>query len=151
MLEEFQRAKEEIKKDNATIPIWAAILQKYTPTLIGECEKSIQWSNEMTKDWLVSGMFAGRADAESDADRVLEELADHAITKSHARHISADRCREIGLDVVALEHDDKLQDAVLTVHHACIHTLTRTPATKIIENHEGTAFIQSSQTVVIQR
>ena len=35
-----------------------------------------------------------------------------------------------------------MQDAVLSVHHACIHTLAATQALKIIENHKGIAFIQ---------
>jgi hypothetical protein len=52
---------------------------------------------------------------------------------------------------VKLEDDPKLQDAVLSIHHACIHTLTATNAYKIIENHNGIAFIQSEQQVLIQR
>jgi hypothetical protein len=49
----------------------------------------------------------------------------------------------LGLHVVPLETDGKLQDLVLSVHHACIQTLTETNAIKIIENDRGTAFIQS--------
>ena len=41
-----------------------------------------------------------------------------------------------------LEDNKKLRDAILSVHHTCIHTLTATPAFKIIENHEGKAYIQ---------
>jgi hypothetical protein len=46
-----------------------------------------------------------------------------------------------------MEDDHEFQDAVLTVHHALIHTLSATRAFKIIENQLGTAFIQMAQIV----
>lgn len=153
VVEEFKRAYEEIKADQAKIPVWQPIIAKYHPTLVGECEKAIQWSNEMVKQWLVSGML--RKEKQRDrgdlADHIIAELGDHALTKSHNRHLSAQRCEEIGLKVDMLEDDDELQDAVLSVHHACIHTFTSTPAAKIIENHEGIAFIQSVQTTFVKQ
>ena len=50
-----------------------------------------------------------------------------------------------------MEKDSKLQDLILSVHHACIHTLGATNAFKIIENQDGIAFIQSAQNIVIPR
>jgi len=44
-----------------------------------------------------------------------------------------------------LEDDCELQDLVLTVHHACVLTLSSTAAVKIIENHRGIAYIQQVQ------
>jgi hypothetical protein len=49
-----------------------------------------------------------------------------------------------------LEETPALQEAVLSVHHAYIHTLSSTGACKIIENHNGVAFIQAIQQVVVQ-
>jgi hypothetical protein len=49
-----------------------------------------------------------------------------------------------------LEETPTLQEAVLSVHHAYIHTLSSTGACKIIENHSGVAFIQAIQQVVVQ-
>ena len=57
----------------------------------------------------------------------------------------------MGLDVLVMEDEPALQDAVLSVHHACIHTLSSTPAYKLIENHEGIAFIQISRQVLVQQ
>lgn len=150
IVEEFKRAYEEIRADASKIPIWQPIIAKYHPTLIGECEKAIEWSNEMVRDWLSRGMFASDSDAQSKIDTIIAELGDHALTKSHARHLSLKRCREIGLKVVALEDDQELQDCVLTLHHACIHTLASTSAVKIIENQNGVAYIQMAPTAVIQ-
>ena len=61
----------EIKADPANIEKWRPIIAKYNPTLVGECQEAIVWSNEVVKDWLTSGMFAGDSDADSKADRVI--------------------------------------------------------------------------------
>ena len=152
VVEEFNRAYSEIKADQAKIAVWQPIIAKYHPTLVGECEKAIQWANEMVKDWLITGMLDGDEDKEKSANQIIKELGDHALTRSHSRHLSAARCKEIGLKIEMLEEDDTLQDLVLSVHHTCIHTLTSTQATKIIENQDGVAFIQqAAQTVLLKQ
>lgn len=150
VVEEFERARQEISQDPSTIPIWQPILAKYSPTLVGECEKAIKWANAMVIEWLRTGMFAGLKEAvkQQKSEEIVDKLADHSLSKTHERHLSADYCKEIGLRVYALEDDRKLQDAVLSVHHACIHTLGATSAFKIIENHSGKAFIQMAHQIV---
>lgn len=150
VVEEFKRAYEECSVDQNKIAIWQPIIAKYSPTLIGECEKAISWSNQMVTEWLLDGMFEGEAGAKDKVKRIVKELGDHALTFSHARHISFKRCFDMGLNVKSLEEDDKLQDAVLSVHHACIHTLSATAAYKIIENHRGKAFIQIAKQVAVR-
>jgi membrane-bound ClpP family serine protease len=145
VIEEFERARREIDANPAAIPIWQPIIAKYPPTLIGECEKAIEWSNEVVRGWLLSGMLKDKPKARSRVNRILRELGDHALTKSHSRHISAAHAEKIGLEIMRLEGNNKLQDAVLTVHHATIHTLTATDAIKIIENHNGTAYISQAR------
>jgi membrane-bound ClpP family serine protease len=146
VVEEFAQAANEIKEDAAKIPVWQPIIAKYNPTLIGECQKAIKWTDNIVSEWLETGMFAGTRDPgpRARANKVMKELADHALTLSHARHIDYERAREIGLRVTRLEEDDPLQDAVLTVHHVSIQTLADTPAVKLIENQDGVAFIQSA-------
>lgn len=150
VVEEFERARKEIKNDTSNIPLWQPIIAKYIPTFIGECQKAIDWSYEMVTEWLVNGMFSGDENPEDKAGVVLKELADHALTKSHSRHISLEKAQQIGLKVKPLEDKPDLQEAVLSVHHTCIHTLSATPAHKIIENHKGQAFIQMAQQVVVR-
>lgn len=147
IIEEFNQAFEECKANKIKIPLWQPIIAKYTPTLIGEAQKAISWSEEMVKEWLITGMFSEIKDKGIKVDKVIKELGDHALTKSHNRHLSASKCKEIGLKIEMLENKQELQDVVLTVHHACIHTLSATAAFKIIENHTGTAFIQLKQAV----
>jgi hypothetical protein len=151
VVEEFNRAHAEIKADQTRAYVWQPIIAKYSPTLIGECEKAIQWSNEMAKEWLVTGMLKDDPNRAAKAQHIVDELGDHALTKSHARHLSPVRCKEMGLNIVPLEGDQQLQDVVLSVHHACILTLAGTGAFKIIENHNGVATVSVAQQVIIQQ
>jgi hypothetical protein len=69
---------------------------------------------------------------------------------SHARHISLKADQNLGLKVIALEDDQALQDAALSVHHAAILTMNMTPAVKLIENDRGVAFIQQIQQMLVR-
>lgn len=145
IIEEFRRAQKEIQRYPQRVPLWQPIIAKYQPTLIGECEKAIKWSQAMVLDRLKTCMFKGMPDADRKAKRVIRELGSHALTKSHARHISIERAKQIGLKIVDLESSQPLQDAVLSVHHACVITLAETAACKIVENHAGVGQMQSVQ------
>lgn len=149
IIEEFNRAALEISQDPMKVAVWQPILSRYSPTLIGECEKAVKWSNEMVREWLMNGMLALDPEKVRKVNEILTEIADHSLNLSHNRHLSAEKCRAIGLKVLKLEDDDALQDAVLSVHHACIHTLSGTSAYKIIENQNGVAFLQLMQDHVI--
>lgn len=142
IIEEFEKAKKEIAANPRSIPVWQTILSKYSPTLIGECEKAIKWSESMVESWLKSNMFDGDADKDAKATAVIKELGSHALTLSHDRHLPPDLLKGLGLKIVDLEADQDLQDKVLSLHHSCIITMTQTPAYKLIENQDGKAYIQ---------
>ena len=150
VIEEFDTARQEVAKVPILANIWAPILAKYHPTLVGDCQKAIKWSEDMVKEWLVTGMFDGEPDASAKADRIVEELGSHVMTKSHDRHISMRQASELGIKVTALEDDPKLQESMLTVHHACIQTLSATPAYKMVENQVGIGFFLSAGAFQIQ-
>lgn len=101
----------------------------------------------MSKEWLETGMFHGEQSSENTIKGILAELGSHAVTKSHARHLGIERCKEMGLKIRDLEASQETQDAVLSLHHACMLTLSGTGAFKIIENHNGSAFIKVQQVV----
>jgi hypothetical protein len=81
--------------------------------------------------------------------RVMDTLSSHSLTKSHNRHLSAQGCIDIGLNVEWMESNQDLQDAILSVHHAAALTITNTNAIKLIENQEGKAYIQTAKIDVI--
>lgn len=66
------------------------------------------------------------------------------MTLSHSRHIDFDAAKAVGLKVVALEKDDDIQNAFLTVHHACMLTMSATSAVKLVENQNGVAVVQAA-------
>lgn len=51
--------------------------------------------------------------------------------------------KKIGLHIKAMEDDDELQDAILSVHHAYMLTLSGGNIAKIIENQDGKAMISN--------
>lgn len=144
---EFRRACNAVKKDPSKIPIWQSIIRQYRPTFLSQCENAIKWSKQFVEKQLRDVMFAGFADANERAKKVVKKLTDYSRNKSHERHIHIDECRdEIGLVVSPLENDPILQDLVLTVHHCNMHVFQNTAAYKMIENHLGLALVKNITT-----
>jgi ATP-dependent protease ClpP protease subunit len=144
IVQEFKRATTDIKTNPATTPLWQAIISKYPPTLLGECEKAIKWSETVVQKWLETGMFKGSPKAKEKAEHVVSELGDPLLTLSHSRHIDFEAAKGIGLKVMPLEKDDGIQNAFLTVHHACMLTMSATSAVKLVENQNGVAVVQAA-------
>ena len=138
VLEEFKRAKKEIAKDPTSIPLWQVIFGKVNPGFMTECQQAVDLSNDLLLKWLQTGMFNGDKDAVEKSKKVVKKLNNHADTKAHDRHIDVVQAKQMGLNVKMLEEDDTLQDLVLTVHHACMHTFSQIPNLhKIVENQMG--------------
>ncbi|MCP4460709.1 MAG: S49 family peptidase [Cytophagales bacterium] len=139
VLAEFKRAQDEIIKNPANASIWQFIISKYHPTFLGSCQHAIDMSEDLVKKWLFDNMTSGD---NTKAIAILEHFSSHDDTKTHSRHITAQKCKDLGMKIIDIEADDKLQDLVLTVHHAFMHTFSNTGAVKIIENHKGIAYIE---------
>jgi hypothetical protein len=142
LIEEFEYAASQIIQNPAYAHVWRPIMEKYHPTLLTTCKHAISWSNTMVTEWLARGMFAGKGDeAKEHALKVSQALGDHTNHKTHSRHITRDELRRIGLNILDLEADKRLQDLVLSIHHCYIHEMSISPIFKIIENHAGNAII----------
>lgn len=139
ILDEFDEAKADIKANPHSQVLWRTIVSKYNPTLLGACRQAIDWSQEMVAEWLKFNMCDGD---DTRVQAILGVFSDHKVQKSHARHISKSECEKAGLNISTLENDQALQDAVLTTHHAFMHTFTHTNAVKIVENQMGVAYIE---------
>ncbi|MEH1740109.1 ATP-dependent Clp protease proteolytic subunit [Fusobacterium varium] len=153
IIEEFKRAHLDISKDPKYIPIWQAIISKYHPTFLGDCEKAILWSEEIVKKWLLENMLKDENEKENIANKIVEHFGSHEETKSHSRHIHMRECQEYGIKIKALESFPKkkigdckdFQDCVLTLHHTYMHTFTSSRAIKIVENHLSDAMITNEK------
>lgn len=144
VIKQFEQAKKECAAEPALLGAWLPILQQYGPALIQECERADKLARRLVRQWLRDYMFNGDPDATKKARRVGNFFADYGIGGSHALGIDRVLARSKGVLVDDLETDQKLQDTVLSVHHATMHTFNG-PAVKIIENHLGNAFVQQQQ------
>jgi hypothetical protein len=143
VIDEFDSALKAIKEDPASLPLWQTLVGQYHPTFLGECQKAIELSTELVKTWLMEIMFKSEPDAGARADKVIACLNNHADTKTHSRHIHFQEAKEMGLNISMLEDDQDLQEIVLTVHHAYMHTLANSPFIKMIENHNAKGMAES--------
>lgn len=141
VLNEFEQAKQDVKINPHSAALWQVIISKYHPTFLGACKQAIEWSEKMVSDWLEYNMCNGEKEK---VKKNVSTFSNHSKQKSHARHISKKECIEVGLVISDLESDQELQDAVLTTHHAFMHTFSNTYCVKIIENHSGIAYIEQA-------
>ena len=139
---EIERAIKEVKADPDRIQFWQFVLGKYTPTFVGQCEQAVKMAEDFVRDRLLDNMLSENPDKINVAEKIVKGLSDVDNNKSHDRHIHIDRCQELGLTIECLEDDQDLQEAVLTVHHCFMHSLAVSGAAKIVENHNGAAFIK---------
>lgn len=143
ILDQFEEAKKECK-DPQLLGAWAPILPQYGPALLTQCKEALELSKQLVSKWLSEYMFRDEGGSEK-ATKVADALADHKTYKTHGRHIDRAQALSLGLTIDALEADQKLQDLVLSVYHATMHTFNSTPAVKIIENHNGRAVAKTIQ------
>jgi hypothetical protein len=146
--DQFDLAKRECQ-DPANIGAWLPILRSYAPGLLAQCDHQRRLAEEYAARWLERYMFAGDPEATAKAIATASWFSNFGEFLSHGRRVSREDARAQNLNVIDLEADDDLQDAMLSVHHGVAHTLSGTPAAKLIENHKGRAWIQMSQVVQV--
>lgn len=137
ILAEVDRAIEEIRKEPLKQLVWQQVFAKYPPAFISDCERSVEGVRTMVKGWLLDNMLKDEPDPAGVAEAVINELMNYSGTTEHGHHFLIDKCEEIGLKVSALEADQKLQEAVLSVHHAYMASFARSNSVKIIDNSDG--------------
>lgn len=144
IIQEYEEAKEEVTKNPQSIEFYRTILSKYPPTLVGQCYRATELSTDVLTGWLkAGGMFTNAKNKDESIKNIVSQLNNNTDTKMHARHISAEKAKKIGLNVISLEKDDQIQDLVLSIHHSYMATLENTNAVKIIENQNRVASIVS--------
>ncbi len=143
ILNQFELAKRECAKPE-NLAAWMPILRTYAPGLLTQCVDSREFASKMVAGWLQNYMLREDPEANKKSLDIADWFADYESFRSHGRRVGREQAREIGVVVSDLESNPELQDAVLSVHHATMHTFSGTPAVKIIENHLGRAWIRSS-------
>ena len=149
IIEEFNRAVAEMTANSAMAYVWQPILQKYNLGFMTQVQHAIKMAEDVVRNNLTDCMFHGDPQAAQKVDAVIAELGSNRQTQTHSRHIHAAKAKQIGLKITDLEADKKLQDAVLSVHHAAMITFEQAGAYKMIENHAGSSYIQTTQNLLI--
>ncbi len=139
---EFKRAFEEIKADPHKAHVWSPILNRYSPSFLSQCEYAVEWSAAFVQAALEENMLADDIKKKDKAADIVAALSSAAANKAHNKHIHSEKLKELGVTVEVLEGNQEIQDAVLTVHHCYIHTMTGTSVLKIVENDNGRAVVR---------
>jgi hypothetical protein len=149
ILDQFRRAKRECR-DPRNLAAWLPILRAYLPGLLAMCRDGRKVAQRMVRQWLEQYMLRGDPEAARKAEGAAKWFANYAYFGSHGRRVSLEDVRRLELRVTALEDDDELQDAVLSVHHCYSVTYGHTPAVKIIENHLGRAYVIMEREILVR-
>jgi hypothetical protein len=153
VLEEIKRAHQDIKSDPVYAQVWGPILSRLTPSFVQQCAWAVERSKTFITETLQQNMLSSKRPKKR-RDQIIEQIRDKLTNlgenKGRDRHFHFQECEQMGLNVIRLEHDDKLQDLVLTIHHCYMHTLANTPSLKIIENQDGKAIVKQQQLAVMQ-
>lgn len=137
VLAEVDQAIIEIKKEPLKQLLYQQVFAKYPPAFILDCERSIEGSRDMVAEWLAANMLAAETDPAAAAKATVGHFMNYRGTTDHAHHFLIDKCRDMGIKVVAIEDNQELQEDILSVHHSFIASFARTNAIKIIQNVAG--------------
>jgi hypothetical protein len=135
ILKDFESARLEITGNPILANLWAPRLAALPPGYLNLCQQTIDLAKEKVRLWLHQFMFKGQDAAK--AQEISAWLGNFDEHKTHGRPIGIELAKEKGLKVTALEDDQALQEAVLSVFHAVMVTFQSTPCVKVIENHLG--------------
>lgn len=143
IVEQFERAKEEILENNAASGVWFPILQSMGPALLQEARNALDYGERMVREWLEQYMFAGEPNAGDLAAKAAEHFNDASNHKSHGRRIDRKEARDQSLKVEDLEDNQVLQEAVLTLYHLATILIEKGPLTKLVCSDHGKRHIKN--------
>lgn len=132
VLKEFEKAKDDIRQNPHALGLWQVMFSKYNPTFLVTCEQAIELSDDLA-DEILSKNFSEK----SKRKEILKAFNNNDVTKVHSRHISKDKCKAVGLNIIDMEQNQHLQDMILSLHHCYMIYLENTVVTKIVENNIG--------------
>lgn len=144
VIEEFERAVQEVEENPSSAALWGQIIGKYHPTFLGDCQKAVEMSRGIVGQWLKTNMFLGDSAADEKVEDILNLLCDHRASAMHNRHFSHSDLCDKGMKITLMEDDDKLQDKILTLHHAFMITFQKSSVAKAIESSNGARWIISA-------
>lgn len=148
IVEQFEEAKGEISGNPVLAHAWAPVLRSFGPALLQEARKSIAYGQTLVQDWLEKYMFSERPDSAALASAVAAHFGGNQ-HGSHGRRIDRDEAKQQQLVVIDLEHDQHLQEEVLTLYHLSTIAFEMGPAVKSVMSSNGRLWIKNMQMEVV--
>ncbi|MCQ2359972.1 MAG: ATP-dependent Clp protease proteolytic subunit [Paludibacteraceae bacterium] len=142
VLKEFEKAKADLKDNPQALGLWQVIVNKYPPTFIHSCEQAIELTEELANKILNKIVLQ-----KENLDVIKKAFNDNTESKTHSRHFSIEKLKKLGLNVIALEDDQNLQELVLSLHHCYTILLENMPVVKCVESNAGGKFIVTQQMI----
>lgn len=143
IVDQFDRAKNEILSDPKTAHVWYPILQTIGPALLQEAKNALDYSERMVKNWLEKRMFKSDKNRKTKSKKIAKFFRDASIHLSHGRRINRDEAKKKGLLIENLEDNQELQDSVMSAYHLITLAFEKSPATKIIESNHDRRWIKN--------
>lgn len=140
ILEQFKKAQEDCRDNPRNLNSWLPMLSQYGPALLVRCQDQIDFGKELVGSWLKAYMFKDE-DPEI-PKRISEYLSNHGNFKTHGKHISIEKAKELGLKIEQIEDNQEFQDKILSAFHATVHAFGSTNTAKIIANQNGNCFMK---------
>ena len=137
VIDEFKDAIKQISKEPASLGLWQVIISKYGPTDLTACQNAVTWAKKLATEWLLA------TNSKINIRRILNVFLNHKHSFSHAKHMSKNECKNAGLNIVDLEANQTLQDAVLSLHHCYMITFDKFLISKIVENQKNGSYLQT--------
>ena len=145
ILDQFNKAREEISENRDAAVVWAPILQTMGPSLLSQAQKALALGQQIAESGLANHMFAGERGSSGRAKQVAAYFNSEDVHLHHGRRIGLAECARVGLTVEPLEDDQGFQDEVLTAYHLLTIVFEQSTAVKVVRNHYGQAWVKHFQ------
>lgn len=143
IVDQFEKAKEEISADPKVANVWYPILQTIGPALLQEAQNALDYSERMVRRWLETRMFSNQDNKSDLAAKAAHFFRDAAVHLSHGSRIDREKARKYELTIEDLEDNQDLQESVLTAYHLMTIAFEKSAAAKIIESTHDRRWIKN--------
>jgi hypothetical protein len=149
--DQFEMAKKECA-DPKLMSAWLPILRMIGPGLLAACDHSAKRAEQIVEKAMRQYMLSEVKDGAKKAKKAAKWFGDAETFLSHGRPVRRDEARDHDVVVKDLEDDAKLQDLVLSVHHATSISLSGGVGTiaKLIETGARKRWLQTVAPVIVQ-
>ncbi len=143
IVDQFEKAKEEISSTPSLANVWYPILQTIGPALLQEAQNALDYSEKIVGEWLEKRMFSSDLDKMKKSKDVAHFFRDTAVHLSHGSRINREKAKMQGVNIEDLEDDEDLQEAVLTAYHLVTIAFEKSAAAKVIESNHDRRWIKN--------